>query len=142
MKSYKTLQAIARKTAAFQRKVNGMGVVQGELGKVENYTQGTREAAFCKLGAIQLRRQDLNTVSAFTITNANEIARERPGGSKPVPSDPKDDPPSGRWSNRDVPTGHWSRSRHERQFRAGPVWFASAPHKHRRSQKRSWDQRT
>jgi hypothetical protein len=31
MKSYKTLQALARKTAAFQRKINGMGVVQGEL---------------------------------------------------------------------------------------------------------------
>jgi hypothetical protein len=30
-KSYKTLQAMARKTAPFQRKINGMDVVQGEL---------------------------------------------------------------------------------------------------------------
>jgi hypothetical protein len=31
MKSYKTLQAVARKTAAFQRKINEMGVFQREL---------------------------------------------------------------------------------------------------------------
>jgi hypothetical protein len=30
-KSYKTLQAMARKTTTFQRKINGMSVVQGEL---------------------------------------------------------------------------------------------------------------
>ena len=31
MKSYKTLQAMATKIAPFQCKINGMGVVQGEL---------------------------------------------------------------------------------------------------------------
>jgi hypothetical protein len=31
MKSYKTLQATARRTTAFHRKINGMDVVQGEL---------------------------------------------------------------------------------------------------------------
>jgi hypothetical protein len=30
-KSYKTLQAMARKTATFQSELNGMAVVQGEL---------------------------------------------------------------------------------------------------------------
>jgi hypothetical protein len=30
-KLYKTLQAMASKTAAFQREINGMGLVQGEL---------------------------------------------------------------------------------------------------------------
>jgi hypothetical protein len=30
-KSYKTLQVMARKNASFHRKINGMGVVQGEL---------------------------------------------------------------------------------------------------------------
>jgi len=30
-KSYKILQVVARKTAMFQREINGMGVVQGEL---------------------------------------------------------------------------------------------------------------
>jgi hypothetical protein len=37
MKSYKTLQAVARKTAAFQRKINGMGVVQGELLNIADF---------------------------------------------------------------------------------------------------------
>jgi hypothetical protein len=31
MKSYETLQAMARKNTAFHSKINGMGVVQGEL---------------------------------------------------------------------------------------------------------------
>jgi hypothetical protein len=30
-KSYKTLRVVARKTTTFQRKINGMRVVQGEL---------------------------------------------------------------------------------------------------------------
>jgi len=30
LKPYKTLQAMARKTTTFQRKINGMSVVQGE----------------------------------------------------------------------------------------------------------------
>ena len=30
-KSYETLQGVARKTTTFQHKINGMGVVQGEL---------------------------------------------------------------------------------------------------------------
>jgi hypothetical protein len=30
MKSYETLQAMARKNTAFHSKINGMGVVQGE----------------------------------------------------------------------------------------------------------------
>ncbi|WP_248633488.1 hypothetical protein, partial [Cereibacter changlensis] len=30
-KSYKTLQAMTRKTTAFHRKINGMGIVQGGL---------------------------------------------------------------------------------------------------------------
>jgi hypothetical protein len=33
MKSYETLQAMARKNTAFHSKINGMGVVQGELSK-------------------------------------------------------------------------------------------------------------
>ena len=35
-KSYKTLQAMARKTAAFQREINSMGVMQGELYMLEH----------------------------------------------------------------------------------------------------------
>jgi hypothetical protein len=35
LKSYKTLQAMARETATFQRKINGMGVVQDELLNVD-----------------------------------------------------------------------------------------------------------
>jgi hypothetical protein len=31
LKSYKTLQAMAREAATFQRKINGMSVVQSEL---------------------------------------------------------------------------------------------------------------
>jgi hypothetical protein len=31
LKSYKTQQDMARKTTTFQRKINGMSVVQGEL---------------------------------------------------------------------------------------------------------------
>lgn len=31
MKLYKILQAMARKTAAFQRKIEGMDIIQGEL---------------------------------------------------------------------------------------------------------------
>jgi hypothetical protein len=34
LKSYETLQAVARKTATSQNKINGIGVVQGELDKV------------------------------------------------------------------------------------------------------------
>ena len=37
MKSYKTLQAMATKIAPFQCKINGMGVVQGELFRDENF---------------------------------------------------------------------------------------------------------
>jgi hypothetical protein len=35
-KSYKTLQAMARKTTTFQRKINGMSVVQGELTSLDH----------------------------------------------------------------------------------------------------------
>jgi hypothetical protein len=40
MKSYETLQAMARKNTAFHSKINGMGVVQGELSRAIDAVAG------------------------------------------------------------------------------------------------------
>jgi hypothetical protein len=50
LKSYKTLQAMARETATFQRKINGMGVVQSELFSARQKNEESRySSAFCYL---------------------------------------------------------------------------------------------